>query len=242
MCVRLAGAWPRPGAGAYPLRSLAGFGLRGFVGTLAGLTNSRVDQMVMVPFLGSAQLGLYAVGVSVASLPQSIGQAITARSFGEVAASADPPAEAARYLRLTSVVVAGACCALAAAAPLAVPLVYGQPFAGAVAPLLLLLPGTVALALVLASSSALQVLGRPGLPSWAELAGVAVTVAGLALLLSPLGIAGAAVVSTASYTTTFALNRAFLRRAGVGGLWPRRDDVAWLAGRLLRIARSRSLH
>jgi O-antigen/teichoic acid export membrane protein len=236
-----AGERPSRGAEAHPLRPLAGFGLRGFVGTLASMTNARLDQMVMFPFLGSGQLGLYAVSVSVASLPQGIGQAISARSFGEVASSAERTAEAARYLRLVALVVGGASCAVAVVAPVAIPLVYGEAFRGAVAPLLLLLPGTMALALVFASTSTMQVLGQPGLPSWAELAGVAVTVGGLAALLSPLGIAGAALVSTASYATTFAVNTAFLRRIGVRGLVPGRKDLHWLAGRMIRAARARSL-
>ncbi|HEY8199865.1 MAG TPA: oligosaccharide flippase family protein [Actinomycetota bacterium] len=236
VALRFVGARPGRWEGAHPLRPLVHFGLRGFVGTLASMTNARLDQMVIVPLLGSRPLGLYAVSVSVASLPQGIGQAITARSFGEVASSRDRTAEAARYLRLTTLVVGGACCTLAAVAPFAIPVVYGEPFRGSVAPLLLLLPGTVALALVFAMSSTLQVLGRPGLPSWAELAGVLVTAGGLAALLSPMGIAGAALVSTASYGTTLAVNIVFLRRIGVRGLVPRAGDLQWVLSRMARAA------
>ena len=239
VALRFVGGGPGRGVGAHPLRPLVQFGLRGWIGTLASMTNARLDQLVIVPFLGSRSLGLYAVSVSVASLPQGIGQAVAARSFGEVASAGsggDRAAEAARYLRLTAVVVGGACCGLGAAAPLAISLVYGQAFRGSVAPLLLLLPGTVALALVFATSATLQVLGRPGLPSWAELAGVVVTAGGLAALLSPMGIAGAALVSTASYGTTLAVNAVFLRRIGVRGLAPRMSDLRWVLSRMARAA------
>lgn len=223
---------------AYPLRPLVGFGLRGFVGTAASITNSRLDQMIMVPFLGSAQLGIYAVSVSIASLPLAIGQAVTFRSFGEIASSGDRTSEAARYLRLTALIVGGACVAIAVVAPFLIPVVYGTAFRGALTPLLVLLPGTVALGVVVTSTNALQVLGRPGLPSWAELAGVAVTVAGLAILLRPLGIAAAALVSTLSYGATLLLDSAFLLRVGVRGLVPRGDDLRWVLGRMARVARS----
>lgn len=217
----------------YPLRPLLRFGLRGFVGTLANMANTRLDQMIMIPFLGSAQLGLYAVAATANGIPLTIGAAISTRSYGQIASAPDPQAETARYIRLTFLSMGVACGFAALAAPLLIPIVFGRAYRGAVTPLLLLLPGTATLATASISTGALNVFGHPGRPSWAEVAGVVVTVGGLLLFLHPFGIAGAAVVSSLSYGLTMALHAWFLRRLGVKGLLPGRIDVSWLAHRAL---------
>lgn len=228
----------RPRTG-YPLRDLLGFGLRGFMGSVATMANSRLDQMIMVPVLGAAQLGNYAVAVSVASFPLAFGQAVSARSFGELATAKDRPAAASQYLRLTCLIVGSACLLLALVTPVLVPLVYGRAFAGSVNPLLVLLPGITVLAIVHTSSTLLTILGRPGLNSWAEFCGVGVTLVGLLLLIEPLGILGAALVSTISYSSILAIHLTFLRRMGITGVVPRQADIAFVRSRIKGIMRVR---
>lgn len=218
-------------AGTYPLKQLTSFGLRGYAGSLANMTNARLDQMLVVPLLGSAQLGLYAVSVSLASFPLGIGQALASRSFGEVAAAKDRKAEAGRYLRL-SVVIALLCCGgIAIIAPVALPALYGTPFKGSLVPLLLLLPGTVCLIILTGTTMSLIVFDRPGLTSVAEVAGLLATLIGLSLFLRRYGVVAAAAVSTASYACTLAVHVGFLRRLGIGPMIPRADDFLYLAGR-----------
>jgi O-antigen/teichoic acid export membrane protein len=219
--------------GYYPLRPLLGFGLRGFAGTVANMANARLDQLIMVPFLGSAPLGLYAVGVSMASMPAATGVAIASRSYGQIATATDPRAETARYLRMTFLTMFGASLAFAVLGPIAIPVVFGPAFRGAVVPMWWLLPGTIALGVAAVCTGALQVFDRPGCPSWAEVSGATVTVGGLALFLRPMGIAGAAIVSTVAYSVTMGLQLWWLRRLGVRGLVPGKEDLVWLARRAL---------
>lgn len=220
-----------------PLRPLLRFGARGFGGTVANMANARLDQMIIVPFVGSAQLGLYAVSVTLATFPVGVAQAIAVRSFGEIARSLDRAGETARYFRLTTLVALLTCAGVGIAAPWGLPLLYGSAFRGSLVPLFVLLPGTVALAIMNSSLSALLIFDRPGLSSLAELVGLTVTLAGLGLLLQPMGVTGAALVSSVSYACTLAVHIMFLRRLGVRGLLPRRHDVSWLARRAAFAAR-----
>ncbi|HLI55439.1 MAG TPA: oligosaccharide flippase family protein [Actinomycetota bacterium] len=223
--------------GAYPLRPLIAFGLRAFGWGTANMVNARLDQLLMVPFLQSAQLGLYAVSVGIATIPLQLGQALSTRTFGELAVASDQHAEAARYLRLTAIVVGGCCVAVVVPAPIVVPLVFGAAYRGVLTPLVLLMPGTLALGVAWTSSCILTVLGKPSWPSWAEFGGALVTIVGLVLLLRPLGIAGAALVSTVSYIVTYVIHTRFLRKMGITGLIPGPADIRWLRIRLLRALR-----
>lgn len=228
-----------PPSDPYPLRALLSFGVRGFAGSVANMANARLDQMIIVPFVGSAQLGLYAVSVSLASHPLGIAQSIAARSFGQIAHAADRAGEAARYLRLTVLIGVLACTAVAVSAPFGIPLLYGPSFRGSLVPLLLLLPGTVALAIISSSTATLLVLNRPGLSSLAELLGLVITVVGLIVVLGPLGILGAALVSSLSYSCTLAVHIAALRRLGVKRLVPGRAEISWVIGRFAEVMRRR---
>jgi O-antigen/teichoic acid export membrane protein len=221
--------------GSYPLRPLLGFGLRGFIGSLANMANARLDQMLIVPFVGSAQLGLYAVSVSISSVPLGIAQSIGARSYGEVALSKDRPGAAARYVRLTAVAGVVMCAGAALLAPLVLPALYGARFGGSVIPLLTLLPGTLALAVLGTSSPVLSILNRPGILSIAELVGLCVTITGLWLLLSRFGIVAAAIISSVSYGTTLAIHLVSLRQLGIRPLTPSTDDIRWIRTRLVSV-------
>ncbi|MGH3850716.1 MAG: oligosaccharide flippase family protein, partial [Pseudonocardiaceae bacterium] len=88
--------------GRYPLRTLLRFGLRGFIGSVASMANARIDQMIMVTYVSSAALGIYAVSVSLASMPLALSQSIATRGFGEIASAADPVTESSRYIRITA--------------------------------------------------------------------------------------------------------------------------------------------
>jgi O-antigen/teichoic acid export membrane protein len=119
--------------------------------------------------------------------------------------------------------------ALAAIAPLAVPLVYGSDFDGAVVPLLLLIPGIIAYspASVLSAYFSMRH-GRMRYPM--IVAGTSATVNALLclMLVRPFGATGAALASTGGYVIGSALLLAmFLRagRTGVGHVVPRAADV-----------------
>jgi O-antigen/teichoic acid export membrane protein len=105
-------------------------------------------------------------------------------------------------LRHTLLLAGGLALALAAVGFWALPLVYGRVFSPAVAPLLILLPGSVCAALVVGLSSYLTYqLGRPHVLSLVGVGAVAVYLPLAWLATRSLGVAGAALASTAISVT-----------------------------------------
>lgn len=216
--------------GAEPYRPLLWFGVRSAGGQLAAYGNSYLDQAILAVAVGPRQLGLYAVAATVASVPLSFGQAIAARAFGDVgrATGDERWRQAGRYLRLSMLVGLLASAAIAATGPFLVPLLFGAPFRASVAPLLILLPGTAALATGLTAMRILNAVDRPGASTIAEGTGFAVTLVGLAVAVPAAGIKGAALVSTLAYWTRVAVQLRVLKGEGLGSVRPRWEDVTAL--------------
>lgn len=217
-------------SGHAPFRPILAYGLRGFAGNVATIASIAVDQAIIGPVLGTRSLGFYAVAVSIASVPYMVGVAIGSRCLAEVA-SAEPEKRgetAWRFMRLTLLVTAVVAIIVAVFGSLLLPVLYGREFDPSSTPLLVLIPGSVALSLSATASACLNATGRPGRSTVAELSGFAVAVVGLALFLARHGLVGAAVVSTSAYAVSLLGYLYFLRSLGTMRLWPRSEDVAFL--------------
>lgn len=226
-------SWREVGArpkGSEPLGPLIRFGLRGYPGYLAVYAAVRIDQAFIGPWLGARALGFYAVAASVAVLPVALSRAIASRAFATLAGEEEDARGAviSNYLKLALMTASAACAGVALVSPLLMPMLYGEPFARSVRPLLILLPGTIAMCGSVVGMTCLTALGTPGRATLAEVAGLVVTVAGMPLVIFRYGITGAAALSTGSYLVTFALYLYFLGRHGRLDLRPRVSDVVSL--------------
>jgi O-antigen/teichoic acid export membrane protein len=154
-------------------------------------------------------------------LPGAVGFVL----FPRVAArdGRDSAREAATLLRWSLLITAVGAAAIAGAAGVLVPLMYGAAFAPAVLPLQLLLFGAAANALFQVLSG--YFLGRQLLKGivLVTLGGIVLNVSLNLVLIPAAGIEGAAIASTVSYTATGLLTLAlFVRTAGVSpreALW-----------------------
>jgi O-antigen/teichoic acid export membrane protein len=220
------------------------FGLRAYPGSLAGVGNSQLDQLLVAPLLGARDLGYYAIAVTLANLPLGVVQALSARSIRDIAKS-DGTLDvdrASQNLRQALALALIAAAGLAILVPVLVPVLYGHSFAPVVGLCFLLLPGTVAVTASTLAGPALTLAGRPGTASLAQLVALGVTVAGLAITLPILGVAGAAITTVIAYWVRAGIQLWALRRSGVIGLFPNlrdmRDVVALLVRRLTQPVRS----
>lgn len=120
-----------------------------WVGNAASLVGQRLDQFVVVSLLSPAALGVYNLGVTLASRSSILAKALVRSLYARVAAA--PAEEAAdlcaRGFRQLAVAGVG-CVALGALGAPLLPLVYGEGFAAARVPFVLAL---VAVGLVNAS-------------------------------------------------------------------------------------------
>jgi O-antigen/teichoic acid export membrane protein len=215
------------------LSGLLRFGMRAYPGAFARMLNVRLDQLILVPLLAPAQVGFYAIAVTISSLPTMLAEALGTRAIGNVIQDGLLLSHRAeRYLRLSLIISVVGSLGLTAASPLAVPFFYGDDFDGVVAPLLLLLPGAVANSGSLVAAPCLLGVGRPGVNSMAELSSLVITGLGLWYALPRYGIAGAAAVSSLAYLYRFAVQLVVLRRYGVRNLSPTTGDLKELVAAL----------
>jgi O-antigen/teichoic acid export membrane protein len=208
---------------------------------LIGLLNYRVGLFVIERLLGLSATGVYSIAVVVAELLWFVSGSLTQAVYSRIG-TPDRERAAATTLRVVHLSLA----ALLLVAPLlwllagwVIPFVLGPAYAASLPLLALLLPG----ALVFGGASALSAYftnhaGRPQMPARVAALSLALN-ATLAFVLVPLlGMAGAALAASLSYTVAvLVLAVAFARHAGLPlkrVLWPGQalvDDFRALASR-----------
>jgi stage V sporulation protein B len=194
------------------------FGLQGQAGNIVQLLNYRLDSYLVLLFVSSAGVGLYSVGVALSEGLWLVANSVAIVLIPKLAASSTEYAAktSALICRSTMLITALGAGALALASPVVVPLLFGQKFHGSIAPLLLLLPGVVALSGTKVLSAYVFSQGRPLINAWIGAATLAVTLAGDLALIPWLGVPGAALASTAAYSISLVLTlRAYARLSGL---------------------------
>jgi O-antigen/teichoic acid export membrane protein len=212
------------------LRESLGYGLKAYAGATMQLVNFRLDLFLVSAIRGASAAGIYSVAVVLAELLWKISTAAGTILLARVAASESAPVEfTLRVTRTVMFLTSLSAVAVAAGAAWIVLPVIGDEFDGALTPLILLLPGAVALGLLDVITGDLGGRGRPEYMSYAAALGLAVTLALNPVLIPLWGPSGAAVASTLSYVaSTLLVAVVFVRRFDVGPaelLLVRRADI-----------------
>lgn len=193
-----------PPSNRVPLLPTLRYGLRAAVGTFANTLNSRLDQAVLAAVVEPASLGLYAVAVTISSLPMALGQAFGSRTFAQVAGSeGDARGHVSGFqLRRALLVSSVAALVIALSAPWGIPLLFGAHFAGAVPPTLVLLAATPSLAATAVLAASLNAVGLPGRSSQGEALALVVTAVLLPFAVSVGDLYLIALVSVVAHTAS----------------------------------------
>lgn len=201
---------------------LVGFSLMSGLANVVSMLNYRIDFLLTGGFLGTAQAGVYSNAVQLVEglffISQAVGVAIWARVGS--ASRTDAAVIVARSIRYSLALMLVAGVVLFFAAPIAIPILYGGAYGGAVAPFRWFVPGVVAwgTANLLAAYYTNQ-LGRPVVPlAIAALSLVISTLMCLALI-PMVGLSGGAIATTASYLVAIAVELELFRRE-TGLSWP----------------------
>lgn len=231
-----------PGRPAPSRRVLLGYGARAWIGTLAGAVVMRLDQVLMVPLASAAQLGVYAVAVTISELPL-----VATSAVREVLLTTDARRQddegLARAARSAAAISAALSVVLCGTAPWWLPAVFGPAFDAAVVPTVILsaavvvgVPGSVA-------GAALSARGLPHLRSLSLCAAAVVGTAVLVALVPTWGAVGAAVATLVCNLVAGWLNVAHLVKRSTSGwrdfLLPRSRDVQDLRAVVRRLCRPR---
>ncbi|MCO5200028.1 MAG: polysaccharide biosynthesis C-terminal domain-containing protein [Anaerolineae bacterium] len=211
------------------------FGLRLYPGNLAQFLNYRLDLLFVGLFLSPTEVGLYATATMLAERLWEFPTAIRTVLLYRVASmdSAEKAAElTARVCRIVFLTLGLACLAFALIAYPLVVLLYGTAFAPAAVPLMLLMPGVWLLGIGKLLAIHMAGSGQPEVGTYSALLSLLVTVALDLALIPIIGINGAALASTVSYSiATVYLVFSFRRQTGVGAaaiLLVQRRDLALL--------------
>jgi stage V sporulation protein B len=201
------------------LRQLLGFGLKGYIANLLMFFNYRLDSLIVNALLGVASVGIYSIAVAMAEVIWNMAGALSTVMFPHVSAADRKDANRLTpvvsrnvwFLTLLAVVFA------AVVGRWVIEFVFGTVMLGAAKPLLLLLPGILALSGTKVLSSYLSGIGRPIYSTYIAGASVILTVALDLIFIPRYGIAGAAAASSVVYTlTTIATIVVFRKESGAG--------------------------
>ena len=195
-------SWPGRGFSRDIFAQVRNYSLKAWAGNLSFFVSLRIDQLLLVSFVDSARLGIYAVAAAVSTLSGPIARGF-AQALLPFIRKADSDEERLARINTTIRQVAGlsflVLALMAATAWFVIPFVFGEDFRDAVIPLLILIPGAWATDVTQVFTTSLTSFNRPGDASKAQLAAAVATVIGLITLLSPYGIIGAAITTTVSY-------------------------------------------
>lgn len=183
-------------------RPLAAYGIRQIASLTPYTLNASLDQLLLSQLVPAADLGRYAIAVSITLVPLPVVSAIGFVAFPRLAAQERMTAAGDRLMKLA--VVGSASIAAVVLLPVVllagwlVPLIFGPLYAGAVPLLWILAPGGVFLACGQVTGDLLRGSRNPTVVAYSQWLAAVATVALLVALLPALGVTAAAVASTVS--------------------------------------------
>ena len=184
------------------LKKQLSYGLSSYMYNAAHILNFRLDMFFVAHFLKAEHVGWYSLATTITEgflyLPKALSNVVLTETATQLKNGIKPNHP---LIYKTSVLIIGTAIMITAIlTPFVLPIVFSDSFIPAIAPLLLLLPGTFAMALGIIAAYHLFGIGKAFQPSLAALITTVITVV-LDLLLIPwLGIPGAALASTFAYT------------------------------------------
>jgi len=179
------------------------YGIKLYPGNIAQFLNYRIDIFLVAFFLSPAEVGFYALSTMLAEKLWEFPHAIRTILLQRVAQETDNSVAAQITMRITRVsgmVVAAACILIVVFAYPLVTLLFGKEFLPTAPALIALMPGIWALSIGKLWVTHLSGVGHPEVGTYSALLSLIATL-GLDLLLIPkLGIVGAAIASSISYS------------------------------------------
>jgi lipopolysaccharide/colanic/teichoic acid biosynthesis glycosyltransferase len=185
-------------------RRIAAFGAKGQLGNMLWLTNLRFDFVLLGALAGPAVLGIYAIASKFAELMRLAPTAINYVLYPRFARLGPRQAthEARRLLPRATALTLVLTPVLAVATVVALPLLYGSAFRGAVVPAEIIIIGLSVEGAAAVSSAYLLGCGRPGLNSVGMGVGATITVTMDVILIPRYGALGGAITSAVTYLSS----------------------------------------
>ena len=241
MLLRLPDAWGIRGARRRAsARELARHSRGAHLSNLLSFANYRFGYYAVAYLADARALGILSVGVALAEAIWLIPRSTALIQYVALVNAADKRGQtyaALRGSRLTLLATAGAVLGLAAVPAAWLAAIFGPEFGAAHSVILALAPGVFINGAGMQASTYFSGTARYGVNNRAALLGLAVTVPVCLILVPRLGMVGAALGMSASYTASVAYLFWHYRRAMSADwrdLLPGWNDVQWVTLRLMR--------
>jgi O-antigen/teichoic acid export membrane protein len=223
-------------------RDLFRYGLPLFPGTLTQFFSYRIDAYLIAFLIAdpSEPLGFYSMAVGLAELVFFFPNAVASMFFPHVAGSRreDSDRQVATVSRVTFLVTAAAA-VLVVPGAMAMIAILLPAFGPSIPPLLVLLPGVVALSVTKVVSGYVAGIGRPSLTSAINVSAFVLNVVMNFVLIPQFGIVGASAASLISYSCSsvaFTVVAARLTGTPLLAFWvPRASDVRFVVSTSLEL-------
>jgi O-antigen/teichoic acid export membrane protein len=190
------------------------YGGKGYLGNVAQFLNYRLDMLLVAYFLNVTAVGHYTIAVGMAErlwmIPGSIGTVL----FPKVSAIGDTQANqlTSKVSRHTLFIVFILSIVLLVLAKPLILILFGISFLPSVEPLMILLPGIVALSFAKVLTSDLAGRGRPEFGTYASIVSLAANIPLNLYFIPKWGISGAAFASSIAYIlATLIIAAAFIK-------------------------------
>ncbi len=197
------------------VRGTLRFGIQQNAASFLDVLNFRFDMLLVNYFLDPAHVGFYAISLVIPEKLWNIPNVLSTVLHPRVANAGnenDANRDTARVSRITVLIVGTACVAILLLGRLLIRLLYQDRFLPAVTPMFILLPGILMISVAKVLTSDLVARGYPRANLWAGLVAVASNVACNVVLIPRMGIGGAALASTVSYTLYAAVIAIYFNR------------------------------
>ncbi len=217
------------------------FGVKGYLGNVIQFLNYRLDMFLVAFFMNVTFVGYYSVSVVMAEalwyFPSAVGIVIFARTPGMKAEEANKSTP--RICRNTLFITILAALVVFGLGNHIIILFFGSAFLPALKPLWILLPGVVALSISNVLSNEIAGRGKPIVGTIAAGVSLVVNIPLNLFLIPRIGISGAALASSISYTlTALVVLLAFLKiskNSWVDTILLKREDLEIYIGALSAI-------
>lgn len=182
------------------------YGLRAHASNVITFLNYRLALYLVSVMLGATAAGKYALSIQLAEVFWLVSGAAAMIVFPESAAMGRTPVELQRMIEkvaLSVVLITGSGALLAGIlAPVAIPWIFGEAYAGSVLPFVALLPGIVLWSYMSVIANSLAGMGCQGVNICGALLCLTLNVAGDMIAIPRWGVHGAALASTIAFSCT----------------------------------------
>jgi len=186
----------------YIFKKTLKFGIKGYIGNVVQFLNYRLDMFLINFLIGVTQVGFYSIAVVFAEMMWFIPNTIQTILFPKVSSSMKKEATEITSIICRHTVFLTSVVAIFSAliAKSLISIVYTPAYLPSVKPLLILLPGVVALSCSKILTSYLTGVGFPIVGTKGSIIALAVNIPLNIILIPKFGISGAAIATTVSYS------------------------------------------